>query len=109
MGKLTNIGINRNMLENLYTENTVPFEVDASKKLNYHESDVLLIDLAELVDMNPDNVSECEKQITEVFLETLLVSLDMKVVIDITTSPYQLACFFLTAIRSMPQQFRNEC
>jgi hypothetical protein len=90
-------------------ENTVPFEVDAPKKLNYHESDVLLIDLAELVDMNPVDMSESEKQMTKVFLDKLLVELDTKVVIDITTTPHELACFFLTAIRSMPQKFNREC
>jgi DNA-binding transcriptional regulator WhiA len=109
MEKHTNIGINRNILENLSTENTVPFEVDAPKKFNYHESDVYLIDLAELCDMNPVNISDYEKQMTAIFLEKLLVDLDTKVIIDITTTPHELACFFLTAIRSMPQQFSNEC
>lgn len=104
MGKLTNIGINRNILENLSTANTVPIEVDAPKKFNYHESDVLLIDLAELIDMNPVNISDYEKQMTKVFLDTLLVDLDTKMIIDITTTPHELACFFLTAIRSMSKQ-----
>jgi hypothetical protein len=90
-------------------KNTVPFEVEAPKKQNYNNSDVLLIDLAELVDMNPVDISESEKQMTKVFLDKLLVELDTNVVIDITTTPHELACFFLTAIRSMPQQFSNEC
>jgi hypothetical protein len=59
--------------------------------------------------MNPVDISESEKQLTKVFLDTLLVDLDTKVIIDITTTPHELACFFLTAIRSMPQQFSNEC
>lgn len=104
MGKLTNIGINRNILENLSTENTVPFEVNEPKKFNYHESDVYLIDLAELIDMNPVNISDYEKQMTKVFLDTLLVDLDTKMIIDIKTTPHELACFFLTAIRSMSKQ-----
>ncbi len=90
--------------EILSAGNTVPFNVDAPKKINYHEGDVYLIDLAELIDMNPVNISDYEKQMTKVFLDTLLVELDTKVVIDITTTPYELACFFLTAIRSMSKQ-----
>lgn len=85
------------------TENTVPFEVEAPKKLNYYKSDILLVDLAELVDINPVNITDNEKRMTKVFLDTLLVELDTKVVIDITTTPYELACFFLTAIRSIPR------
>lgn len=89
------------MKVNSGTENTVPFEIDALKKPNYYNSDVLLVDLAELVDINPVDISESEKQMTKVFLDTLLVELDTKVVIDITTTPHELACFFLAAIRSM--------
>ena len=89
--------------------NTVPFNVDAPKNINYHESDVLLIDLAELVSMNPVNINDCEKQMTAIFLDKLLVDLESKVLIEITTTPHELACFFLMAIRSVPQQFRNEC
>ena len=63
-----------------------------------------LIDLAELIDMNPVNISDYEKQMTKVFLDTLLVDLDTKMIIDITTTPHELACFFLTAIRSMSKQ-----
>jgi hypothetical protein len=92
------------MKVNSGTENTVPFEIDALKKLNYYNSDVLLIDLAELIDMNPVNISDYEKQMTKVFLDTLLVDLDTKMIIDITTTPHELACFFLTAIRSMSKQ-----
>jgi hypothetical protein len=84
------------------TENTVPFEIDALKKPNYYNSDVLLVDLAELVDINPVDISESEKQMTKVFLDKLLVELDTKVVIDITTTPHELACFFLAVVRSMP-------
>jgi hypothetical protein len=39
---------------------------------------------------------------TKVFLDKLLVELDTKVVIDITTTPHELACFFLAVVRSMP-------
>lgn len=88
---------------------TVPSDTNAPKKLNYHESDISLIDLAELVCLNPVDITECEKLITKVFLDTLKVDLDSKAVIDITTTPHELACFFLTVIRRMPQQFRNEC
>ena len=88
-------------------KNTVPFEVEAPKKQNYNNSDVLLIDLAELIDMNPVNISDYEKQMTKVFLDTLLVDLDTKVLIDITTTPHELACFFLMVLRSMPQELRN--
>jgi hypothetical protein len=84
-------------------------DTNASKKLNYHESDISLIDLAELVCLNPVDITECEKLLTKVFLDTLQVDLDSKAVIDITTTPHELACFFLTVIRSMPQQFSNEC
>ena len=83
------------------TENTVLFEVEAPKKLNYYNSDVLMIDLSELVDTNPAKISDYEQQMTKVFLDTLLVDLETKVIIDITTTPHELACFFLTAIRSM--------
>jgi hypothetical protein len=89
------------MKVNSGTENTVPFEIDALKKPNYYNSDVLLLDLAELVDINPVDISESEKQMIKVFLDKLLVELDTKVVIDITTTPLELACFFLAAIRSM--------
>ena len=85
-----------------FTKNTVPFEVEAPKKLNYYNSDVFMIDLSELVDTNPAKISDYEQQMTKVFLDTLLVDLDTKVIIDITTTPYELACFFLTVIRSMP-------
>ncbi len=88
---------------------TVHSDTNAPKKLNYHESDISLIDLAELVCLNPVHITECEKLITKVFLDTLQVDLDSKVVIDITTTPHELASFFLTVIRSMPQQFSNEC
>jgi hypothetical protein len=90
------------------TKNTVSFEVDAPKKLNYHESDISLIDLADLVCLNPVDITECEKLITKVFLDTLHVDLYSKEVIDITTTPHELTCFFLTAIRRMPQQFIND-
>ena len=90
------------------SKNTVPFEVEAPIKPNYYNSDVLMIDLSELVDTNPTKISDYEKQMTKVFLDTLLVDLDTKVIIDITTTPNELACFFLSVIRSMPQQFRNE-
>lgn len=90
------------------SKNTVPFEVEAPIKPNYYNSDVLMIDLSELVDTNPTKISDYEKQMTKVFLDTLLVDLDTKVIIDITTTPHELACFFLSVIRSMPQQFRNE-
>ena len=83
------------------TKNTVPFEVEAPKKLNYYNSDVFMIDLSELVDTNPAKISDYEQQMTKVFLDTLLVDLETKVIIDITTTPHELACFFLTAIRSM--------
>jgi hypothetical protein len=84
------------------SKNTVPFEVEAPIKPNYYNSDVLMIDLSELVDTNPGEISDYEKQMTKVFLNTLLVDLDTKVIIDITTTPYELACLFLTVIRSMP-------
>lgn len=109
MGKLINIDRIKFNDEIPSTENTVLFEVEAPKKLNYHESDILLIDLPELVDMNPVNISDCEKQMTAIFLDKLLVDLESKVLIEITTTPHELACFFLKVIRSMPQQLRNEC
>jgi hypothetical protein len=59
--------------------------------------------------MNPVDMSEGEKQMTKVFLDTLLVDLDNKVVIDITTNPLELAYFFLKVIRSMPHEFADEC
>jgi hypothetical protein len=89
------------------TENTVPFEGEAPKKLNYYNSDVLLIDLAELVDMNPVEISEYEKFMTEVFLEKLCIDLDSNVIIDITTNPLELACFYLMTLRSITRKHRN--
>jgi hypothetical protein len=109
MGKLMNIEAPKSVDLLSDTKNTVPFEVEAPKKLNYYNSDVLMIDLSELVDTNPAKISDYEKQMTKVFLDTLLVELDTKVVIDITTTPYELACFFLSVIRSMNQQFILEC
>ena len=61
-----------------------------------------MIDLSELVDTDPGEISDYEKQMTKVFLNTLLVDLDTKVIIDITTTLYELAGLFLTVIRSMP-------
>lgn len=102
MEKLMNIEVTKYVDLLSDTKNTVPFEVEAPKKLNYYNSDVFMIDLSELVDTNPGEISDYEKQMTKVFLNTLLVDLDTKVIIDITTTPYELACLFLTVIRSMP-------
>lgn len=109
MGKLMNIDRIKFNDGIPSTGNTVPFDVDAPKKLNYSNSDILVIDLAELAVMDPVNISDCEKQMTAIFLDKLLVGLESKVLIEITTTPHELACFFLTVIRSMPQQLRNEC
>jgi hypothetical protein len=86
------------------TKNTVPFEAEALKKINFHESDVLLIDLSELVNMSPTDISNYEKLATDIFLEKLKVNIDSNVVVDITASPHELACLFLMTIRSMPSQ-----
>jgi hypothetical protein len=96
-----NTGVIKSMDKIPVTKNTVPFEAEAPKKLNYYNSDVMLVDLAELADMNPINISDNEKQMTAIFLDKLLVNFESKVVIDITTTPHELACFFLTAIRSI--------
>lgn len=103
MEKLMNTVINKTMVANLSTENIISFEVNELKNINFSNSDILMIDLAELVDMNPVNISECEKQMIAIFLDKLLVDLESKVVINITTTPHELACFFLTVIRSIPK------
>lgn len=109
MGKLMNIDKIKFTDEISSSIRTVPSDTNSPKKLNYHECDISLIDLAELVCLNPANITECEKLMTKVFLDTLHVDFDSKAIIDITTTPHELACFFLTVIRSMPQQFRNKC
>lgn len=101
MGKLINIDRIKLNDEIPSTGNTVPFEVNALKNINYSNSDILIIELAELIDMNPVDISDCEKQMTTIFLDKLLVDLESKVLIEITTTPHELASFFLTVIRSI--------
>lgn len=102
MGKPINIDRIKFNNEIPSTENTVPFEVEAPKKLNYYKSDVLLIDLAELVDMNPLSVNDNEKNLVKTILEDLSIDIESKVMIEIITSPIELGYLVLKIIRRIP-------
>jgi hypothetical protein len=41
--------------------NTVPFEIEETKKLKYYKNDYLFIDLAELEETNPVDFSDLKK------------------------------------------------
>lgn len=99
--------INKTIIKNMSPENTIPFEINALKNLNYSNSDVLVIDLAELTDLNPVNISNNEKKMTAIFLDKLQVDIDSKVIIEITTTPHELAYFFLMTLRNIIQINRN--
>ena len=107
MKKLMNTNIIKSMDKIPVTKNTVPFEVEAPKKLNYHESDVLLLDLADLVNLKPIEISENEKLMTEFFLQKIGVDIDSNVIVDITTNPFELACFYIMVLRSSNRLNRN--
>lgn len=101
MGSLINTDEEKSIDKISSIWNTIPFEIEAPKKINYDESDILMIDLADLVDLKPIEISEREKFMTEIFLEKLCIDLDSNITIDITTNPFELACFYLMILRSI--------
>lgn len=93
--------------ENSAYTNTDPFEDNVQKKINYYESDVLIIDLAEIVDTNPQNVNDRERLLVNTILEDLRIDIESKVLIEMTTTPVELGCLLLNVIRSIPKNNRD--
>lgn len=99
MIKPNNIDIEKYKIKNLDNKNTVPFEEDDLKKINHEDQDIIMLDLTGILDLNPLNITAHEKLSINNIMDYMSLEIDSKVILEITTTPFELSCLFLKFMR----------
>lgn len=99
MRKPNNIDIEKYKIEIQNNKNTVPCEEDDFKKINHEGQDIIMLDLTGILDLNPLNITAHEKLSINNIMDYMSLEIDSKVILEITTTPFELSCLFLKFMR----------
>lgn len=108
MIKPNNIDIEKYKIKNLDNKNTVPFEEDDLKKINHEDRDMIMLDLTQIVDLNPLHITDNEKLSINKIMDYMSLEIDSKVILEITTTPFELSCLFLKLLRDSNNFYSSE-
>lgn len=108
MRKPNNIDIEKYKVEIPVNKNTVPFEEDDLKKINHEDRDMIMLDLTQIVDLNPLHITDNEKLSINKIMDYMSLEIDSKVILEITTTPFELSCLFLKLLRDSNNVYSSE-
>lgn len=108
MIKPNNIDIEKYKIKNLDNKNTVPCEEDDLKKINHEGQDLIMLDLTGILDLNPLNITAHEKLSINNIMDYMSLEIDSKVILEITTTPFELSCLFLKLLRDSNNVYSSE-
>lgn len=107
MRKPSNIDVEKYKVEIPVKKNTVPIKEEDSKKINHASRDIIMLDLTEILDLNPLHTTAHEKLSINNIMDYMNLEIDSKVILEITTTPFELSCLFLKFMRDSNIGYSN--